>query len=66
LQILINPIIFRCPGRNFAINEIKYLMHNIILKYNLRTESGKFEEKRRFGPIAIPSSNGIIFEKRVK
>jgi len=40
-------------------------MHNAILKYNIRTESGKIEEKRRFGPIAHPSSGGIIFEKRV-
>jgi hypothetical protein len=41
-------------------------MHNTILKYNFRTESGKIEEKRRIGPMAFTSNNGIIFEKRVK
>ncbi|PKY43558.1 cytochrome P450 [Rhizophagus irregularis] len=35
-----------CPGRQLAINEIKFFMHNAILKYNFRTESGKIEEKR--------------------
>ncbi|PKY43556.1 cytochrome P450 [Rhizophagus irregularis] len=55
-----------CPGRHFAINEIKFFMHNAILKYNFRTESGKIEEKKRIGPLTIPSSCGIIFEKRVK
>ena len=39
-------------------------MHDIILKYNFRTESGKPEEKKRFGPMPLPSSSGIIFEKR--
>jgi hypothetical protein len=41
-------------------------MHNVILKYNFRTESGKIEEKKRFGPRSFPSSCGIVFEKRVK
>jgi len=54
-----------CPGRQLAVNEIKFFMHSAILKYNFRTESGKIEEKRRFGPMAFPSSGGIIFEKRV-
>ena len=41
-------------------------MHNAILKYNFRTESGKIEEKLRFGPMAFTSNNGVIFEKRIK
>ena len=41
-------------------------MHNVILKYNLRTESGKIEEKPRAGPLARPTSKGIVFEKRIK
>ena len=41
-------------------------MHNAILKYNFRTESGKIEEKLKLGPAAFPSTNGIIFEKRIK
>ena len=39
-------------------------MHNAILKYNFRTESGKIEEKLRFGPMTFPSTNGIVIEKR--
>ncbi|CAB4405691.1 unnamed protein product [Rhizophagus irregularis] len=55
-----------CPGRFLAINEIKFFMHNAILNYNIRTESGKIEDKFRLGPVALPSNNGIIFEKRAK
>ncbi|GBC31052.1 cytochrome P450 [Rhizophagus irregularis] len=55
-----------CPGRQLAINEIKFFMHNAILKYNFRTESGKIEEKRRLGPMTSPSSCGVVFEKRNK
>ncbi|CAI2195925.1 18420_t:CDS:2, partial [Funneliformis geosporum] len=39
-----------CPGRFIAINEIKFFMHNVILNYNFRTESGEIEEKLRIGP----------------
>ncbi|CAG8756032.1 6412_t:CDS:2, partial [Gigaspora rosea] len=28
-----------CPGRFFAVNEIKMCLHKLILKYNIRTES---------------------------
>ncbi|GES74477.1 cytochrome P450 [Rhizophagus clarus] len=55
-----------CPGRYFAINEIKFFMHNMILNYNFRTASGKIEKRRMIGPMALPSSGGIIIEKRVK
>ncbi|GBB88267.1 hypothetical protein RclHR1_14800002 [Rhizophagus clarus] len=53
-----------CPGRQLAINEAKFFLHNIILKYNLRTESGKIEVPMKFGPMRFPSRAGIIFEKR--
>ncbi|CAB4377950.1 unnamed protein product [Rhizophagus irregularis] len=53
-----------CPGRQLAVNEIKFFLHNIILKYNLRTESGKIEGPNIFGPVKRPSDAGIIFEKR--
>ncbi|RIA93394.1 cytochrome P450 [Glomus cerebriforme] len=55
-----------CPGRYFAINEVKFFMHNLILKYNFRTESGKIVKKKRFGPMAFPSSEKVIFENRSK
>ncbi|PKY48137.1 hypothetical protein RhiirA4_463630 [Rhizophagus irregularis] len=53
-----------CPGRHFAINEIKFFMHNIILKYNICTESGKIEGRKMYGPTAYPSSGVVIIEKR--
>ncbi|CAB4380866.1 unnamed protein product [Rhizophagus irregularis] len=53
-----------CPGRHFAINEIKFFMHNIILKYNIYTESNKIEGRKMYGPTAYPSSGVIIIEKR--
>ncbi|GET01140.1 cytochrome P450 [Rhizophagus clarus] len=52
-----------CPGRYLAVNGIKYFLHNLIINYNFRTESGKVEEKLRYGPLTMPSNNGIIFEK---
>ncbi|GBB99239.1 hypothetical protein RclHR1_03460008 [Rhizophagus clarus] len=55
-----------CPGRYFAINEIKFFMHNMILNYNFRTESGKVEKRKMIGPAALPSTSGIIIEKKVK
>ncbi|PKB97208.1 cytochrome P450 [Rhizophagus irregularis] len=58
--------LLQCPGRHFAINEIKFFLHNIILKYNICTKSGKIEGRRMYGPTAYPSSSGIIIEKRVK
>jgi len=39
-------------------------MHNIILKYNFRTESGKIEVPNKFGPVKIPNRSGIIIENR--
>ncbi|GES74479.1 cytochrome P450 [Rhizophagus clarus] len=55
-----------CPGRHFAVSEIKFFMHKFILNYNFRTESGKIEERIRIGPYAFPSSSRIIIEKRIK
>ncbi|CAB5156425.1 uncharacterized protein OCT59_016143 [Rhizophagus irregularis] len=53
-----------CPGRQLAINEVKFFLHNVILKYNLRTESGKIEGPKMIGPRKFPSEAGIVFEKR--
>ncbi|GBC24073.2 cytochrome P450 [Rhizophagus irregularis DAOM 181602=DAOM 197198] len=57
-----------CPGRQLAVNNIKFFMHNVILKYNFRTVSSKIEESRGTGFTALPvetSTAGVIFEKRV-
>ncbi|CAG8464066.1 10196_t:CDS:10, partial [Scutellospora calospora] len=38
-----------CPGRFLAVNEIKMIVHKIILKYHIRTESGKVMPYRYAG-----------------
>ncbi|RHZ60191.1 hypothetical protein Glove_357g5 [Diversispora epigaea] len=55
-----------CPGRFFAVNEIKVGLHKIILKYQVKTPSGKTEKKIRVGPVAYPPIAGLIFENRKK
>ncbi|CAG8468068.1 10533_t:CDS:10 [Diversispora eburnea] len=55
-----------CPGRFFAVNEIKIGMHKLILNYHIKTPSGKIEKKVRYGPLAEPPVTGLIFENRKK
>ncbi|RIA86175.1 cytochrome P450 [Glomus cerebriforme] len=54
-----------CPGRFFAINELKVALHFIILKYNIKGVSGKRIEPKRMGGFLFPSDEGIIFEKKL-
>ncbi|CAB4381612.1 unnamed protein product [Rhizophagus irregularis] len=53
-----------CPGRFFAIHEIKLILHKLILKYNIKTKSGKIENKKYIGPISLPPKKALIFENR--
>ncbi|RIA87485.1 cytochrome P450 [Glomus cerebriforme] len=55
---------FVCPGRFFAINEIKRILHFILLKYNIKSISGKHIESIRIGRFVLPSNEGLIFEKK--
>ncbi|CAG8556226.1 11563_t:CDS:10 [Diversispora eburnea] len=55
-----------CPGRFFAVNEIKTCMHKLILNYHIKTPSGKIEKKIHYGTIAMPPDTGLIFENRKK
>ncbi|CAB4412436.1 unnamed protein product [Rhizophagus irregularis] len=41
--------------RQLAVNNIKFFMHNVILKYNFRTVSSKIEESRGTGFYGITS-----------
>ncbi|CAG8538088.1 7703_t:CDS:10 [Diversispora eburnea] len=54
-----------CPGRFFAVNEIKIGMHKLILNYHIKTPIGKIEKKIRSGPFSLPPANGLIFENRI-
>jgi cytochrome P450 len=53
-----------CPGRFFAINEIKLILHRLILKYNISTKSGKIEDKSVIGPITFPPRSALVFENK--
>ncbi|CAG8586426.1 11555_t:CDS:10 [Diversispora eburnea] len=55
---------YTCPGRFFAVNEIKVCFHKLILKYHIKTPSGKPEKKKVVGPAAHPPYAGLIFENR--
>ncbi|RHZ46133.1 hypothetical protein Glove_633g2 [Diversispora epigaea] len=55
-----------CPGRFFAVGEIKVCLHKLILNYHIKTPSGKVEKKIHFGPFASSPVSGLIFENRKK
>jgi len=54
-----------CPGRFFAINEVKLFLHKFLLRYKVSTKSGKVDKKFYFGQFALPPRSGIIIDKRV-
>ncbi|RIB10308.1 cytochrome P450 [Gigaspora rosea] len=47
-----------CPGRFFAVNEIKMCLHKLILNYNIRTESGKIVPPIKMSSFKIPPIGG--------
>ncbi|CAI2172017.1 5635_t:CDS:10 [Funneliformis geosporum] len=53
-----------CPGRFFAVNEIKLALHKLILRYHIETKSGIIENKFILGPITLPPRNSLIFKDR--
>ncbi|RIB29029.1 cytochrome P450 [Gigaspora rosea] len=54
-----------CPGRTFAVNQIKIYIHKILLKYDVRTNNKEIESKRRyFGPFSLLVNVDLVFENR--
>ncbi|CAG8731592.1 38649_t:CDS:10, partial [Gigaspora margarita] len=53
-----------CPGRFFAVSEIKMIFHKLILKYKIKTESGKIEPAIIISAFSFPPNSGLIFENR--
>lgn len=52
-----------CPGRFFASNEIKYVIAEMITKYNIRTKSGKrAKDTVLLGMTRFPPSEPLLFE----
>ncbi|CAG8503100.1 17384_t:CDS:2 [Gigaspora margarita] len=53
------------PVDFFAINEIKICLHNLILRYNIKTESCKLEPNKIICSYVLPPNSGLVFENRV-
>ncbi|KAF0454377.1 cytochrome P450 [Gigaspora margarita] len=54
-----------CPGRSLAINEIKVFLHQILLKYDVRTDIEEIRPKRKYlGPFPVPINVDLVFENR--
>lgn len=55
-----------CPGRIFAINEIKMLSSILIKKYKITTKSKKRPPNFIISGVSFPNPEPLIFEKRMK
>ncbi|CAB4479470.1 unnamed protein product [Rhizophagus irregularis] len=53
-----------CPGRHFAVNEIKLTLHYLLLKYDIKKASIEKIKPKIYGALKFPSDEGLIFEKR--
>ncbi|CAG8581233.1 22976_t:CDS:2, partial [Gigaspora margarita] len=53
-----------CPGRFYAVNIIKIFLHESILRYNIRTESGKIEPPKIISCFSSSSESGLVFENQ--
>lgn len=52
-----------CPGRYFAANEIKYVVAEMLVRYNFRTKSGKrAPDNVLLGMTRFPPTENLIFE----
>ncbi|OBZ91489.1 Ent-kaurene oxidase [Choanephora cucurbitarum] len=52
-----------CPGRFFAANEIKYIIAEIICRFNIKTKTGHRAKDNIFiGMTRFPPSEKLIFE----
>ncbi|RGB29953.1 cytochrome P450 [Rhizophagus diaphanus] len=54
-----------CPGRHFAVNEIKVALHYLLLKYDIKKSNIEKIKPKIYGALKFPSDEGLIFEKRV-
>ncbi|KAI9257788.1 cytochrome P450 [Helicostylum pulchrum] len=52
-----------CPGRYFAANEIKYLLAEMLIRYNFTTKSGeRASDNVLLGMTKFPPTENLIFE----
>ncbi|KAI0245478.1 cytochrome P450 [Lactifluus subvellereus] len=56
-----------CPGRFFAVNEVKALLAHVIVTYDVKFEEGKGVPREvRIGSMRYPRSTNVLFRKRQK
>lgn len=54
------------PGRFFAVNEIKTMMANVLLNYDVKTEDGVRPKNVNMGATFIPNLKAkLLFRRRV-
>ncbi|KAF8274996.1 cytochrome P450 [Lactarius quietus] len=56
-----------CPGRFFAVNEIKALLAHVVLMYDIKFEEGKQAPRGLYiGSMRFPREANVMFRKRQK
>ncbi|CAB4412600.1 unnamed protein product [Rhizophagus irregularis] len=53
-----------CPGRQFAVNEIKVALHYLLLNYDIKKSTSEKIKPKIYGSFKFPSDEGLIFEKK--
>ena len=52
-----------CPGRYFAVNEIKYVLAELLVRFDISTPSGKrAPDNYAMGMVKFPPKEPIILE----
>jgi len=54
-----------CPGRFFAVNEVKLLLAHLLVTYDMKFEKGEEAPADHYiATLRIPRSTGVMFRKR--
>ncbi|KAI9447172.1 cytochrome P450, partial [Lactarius psammicola] len=54
-----------CPGRFFAVNEVKALLAHIVVTYDIKFEEGKQAPRSlHIGSMRVPGKANVMFRKR--
>ncbi|KAF9468818.1 cytochrome P450 [Collybia nuda] len=54
-----------CPGRFFAVNELKAMLAYVLLKYDVKVEDGKRPKDAWFGRMSMPNlTASVMFRRR--
>ncbi|KAI9261612.1 cytochrome P450 [Phascolomyces articulosus] len=54
-----------CPGRYFAVHEIKYVLAELLMRYNITTKSGaRGKDINVTGMVKFPPKEHLVFEGR--